>query len=294
MEPVTQTAKKEDALPLPSFLTKIYYIFPIVLYIPDVIFNFYVYSDGTGLDASKFGVESLPAYALWGFLATGIVGMAWLCSVLAPWHWAKHNYFQSAMCWLGAFTATAITIWNSLAYRSLKFVSFTTDKWFADTFHVSGVSPTMILVAVAPPFWGLFWAIVQPVVGKRSMSEAQEDHQRKLERLKQEAEVKRLKAETNAQIREAQIKGLSSTLKAAQAQITGKPAESQSGSVTVTEQPSGPMAALPEGRVVDADSTPIVELPRIPLSEEPAPVIRLADRHLKKPSTRSKRAEPSA
>ena len=38
--------KEEVALPLPGWLTKAYFLFPIVLYIPDAIFNYYVYSDG--------------------------------------------------------------------------------------------------------------------------------------------------------------------------------------------------------------------------------------------------------
>jgi hypothetical protein len=40
--------------------------------------------------------------------------------------------------------------------------------------------------------------------------------------MRQEAEIKRLKAETNAQIREAQLKGLAATVKAARQQIGGQ------------------------------------------------------------------------
>lgn len=217
----TADKTKDEALPLPKWLTKIYYIFPIVLYVPDMLFNFYVYSDGSGLDTTKFTVASLPGYILWGFLAAGIVGMAWLCSVLAPWHWIKGNKFQSIMCWFGVVIATTITIWNSLAYRSQKFVSFKTDNWLG--IGANGFSLTMILVSCAPPFWGLFWAIVQPAVGKKSLAEEQESHAMKIERMKQEAEYKRLRAEANAQVRSAQLKGLAATVRSARAQITGKP-----------------------------------------------------------------------
>ena len=242
--------KKEEALPLPGFLMKIYYIFPIILYLPDMIFNFFVYSDGSGVNTNSFEITQLPGYLLWGFLSAGIVGMAWLCSVLAPWHWLRGNRFQSIMCWFGVVIATGITIWNSLAFRSEGFHQFATDKWFADTFHITGISPTMVLVAVAPPFWGLFWAIVQPAVGKKSAAEAEEDHQQKLIRLQQEAEYKRLRAEANAGIRAAQLKGLAATVKAAREQVGNQP-----GEATVTEEPqvsgpaSGELPALPE-RVV--------------------------------------------
>src|SRR5579875_2667612 len=100
--------KGEEALPLPGWLTKIYYIFPIVLYVPDMLFNYYVYSDGAGIDYNNLNVLTVFYIVLWGFLAAGIVGMAWLCSVLAPWHWIKGNKFQSVMCWFGVIIATSI------------------------------------------------------------------------------------------------------------------------------------------------------------------------------------------
>jgi hypothetical protein len=255
----TRLDAKDDALPLPKWLTRIYYIFPIVLYVPDMLFNFYVYSDG--LVNVKFPDVLLNIqFYLWAFLACGIVGMAWLLSVLAPWHWVRGHKFQSVMCWIGVVIATAITTWSSLAYRSLNFKAFETDKWITQTFHIniSSFSPTMILVAVAPPFWGLFWAIVQPAERRRSASEERETHLMKLERLKQEAEIKRLRAEANAQIREAQLKGLAASMKAARAQIgaalTNKEA-SATPEVTVTPEttsdsiPAARVVALPPGNI---------------------------------------------
>jgi hypothetical protein len=152
----------EESLPLPKWLGRLYYIFPIVLYVPDMIFNFYVYSDGSGINLNRFDITSIPGLVLWGFLSAGIVGMAWLLSILAPWHWVRGNRFQSLMCWAGVFIATGITTWNSLAYRSIKFVSFKTDEWFmgATGLHVP-FSITMVLVSISPPFWGLFWMIVR-------------------------------------------------------------------------------------------------------------------------------------
>jgi hypothetical protein len=236
--PAQLSQGKKDELPLPGWLTKLYYIFPIVLYVPDSIFNFWVYSDGSGIDFNHIGITQIPLIALWAFLAVGIVGMAWLLSVLAPWHWSRRNRFQAVMCWIGVIIATSITIWNSLAYRSIKFKAFATDQWLAQAFHItiSGFSPTMILVSVAPPFWGLFWAIVQPAVQRRSLAEEQESHAMRMERLKQEAEVKRLKAEANAQVRQAQLKGLVATVRTARKEITGSTG-----------------APVPSIQVVDAD-----------------------------------------
>lgn len=269
---------KDDALPLPGWLMRVYYIFPIILYVPDMLFNFYVYSDGSGLDTSKFTLENLPGFLLWGFLAAGIVGMAWLCSVLAPWHWIKGNKFQSIMCWFGVIIATSITIWNSLAYRSLKFKAFATDEWIAQTFHLSiaNFSPTMVLVSVAPPFWGLFWAIVQPAVGKKSMAEEQESHALKIERMKQEAEYKRLRAEANAQVRAAQLKGLAATARAARAQITGQPeatvTEEAPQIVDTTIQPALPAPQQKTETPAEPvqEETPTQEMPVIAANVAPA------------------------
>ncbi len=248
----TKADVKDDALPLPKWLTRIYYIFPIVLYVPDMIFNFYVYSNG--LVNVKFPDVLLNLeFYLWAFLACGIVGMAWLLSVLAPWHWVRGHKFQSVMCWIGVLIATAITTWCSLAFRSQSFQQFETDKWITQTFNITlgGFSPTMILVAIAPPFWGLFWAIVQPAERRRSMAEERESHAMKLERLKQEAEIKRLKAEANAQIREAQLKGLAASMKAARAQIGAALSNKEAPAtpeVTVTPEPAS--NSIPAARVV--------------------------------------------
>lgn len=232
--------------PLPRALQRAYYLFPIILYVPDMLFNFYVYSDGSGLDTHTFTLASLPGYLLWGFLSAGIVGMAWLCSVLAPWHWIRRHRFQAVMCWLGVLVATAITIWNSLAYRSQKFVSFKTDSWLG--LGANGFSLTMILVSVSPPFWGLFWAIVQPAIAKPTAQDAEMDHALKLQRLQQEAEYKRLRAEANATIRAAQLQGIAATVRQARAQMTGK----------TGEEPVSPPADIQEtSPVPEADSMPV-------------------------------------
>jgi len=250
---VATQKQSEDILPLPKWLTRVYYIFPIVLYVPDMLFNFYVYSDGILDKGSGFDVTKLFYYVLYAFLAVGIVGMAWLLSVLAPWHWGRGNHFQSIMCWGGVFIATAITTWNSLAYRSNGFVSFKTDEWFGSVFNVNihNFSPTMVLVAVAPPFWGLFWALVQPSEQRKSMAEEREGHVMKLERMRQEAEIKRLKAESNAQIREAQLKGLAATVRSARSQL-GTTTNPQMTTVTVEQQEAVPaerVVALPTGSI---------------------------------------------
>ena len=219
MEPV----ERDKVLPLQPWLVKVYFIFPVVLYIPDAIFNYYVYSHGINTNATNPLIQSLFV-ALWAFLAIGIVGMAYLLSVLAPWHWGQGHRVQAIFCGLGVLIATAITTWNSLAYRSQEagsFSVFQTDKWAYNIWpqlQQNNISLTMILVAVAPPFWGLFWAIVQPTQSGRSIRQLQESHAERLLRLQQESELKRVKAETTAKIREAQLRGMARTAATAREQ----------------------------------------------------------------------------
>ena len=219
MEPV----ERDKVLPLQPWLVKVYFIFPVVLYIPDAIFNYYVYSHGINTNATNPVIQALFV-ALWAFLAIGIVGMAYLLSVLAPWHWGQGHRVQAMFCGLGVLIATAITTWNSLAYRSEEagsFSVFQTDKWAYNLWpqlQKNNISLTMILVAVAPPFWGLFWAIVQPTQSGRSIRQLQESHAERLLRLQQESELKRVKAETTAKIREAQLRGMARTAAAARDQ----------------------------------------------------------------------------
>lgn len=214
---------REKVLPLPGWLVKVYFIFPVILYIPDAIFNYYVYSDGwTTSDASP--LLQAGKVALVSFLSIGVVGMAYLLSVLAPWHWGQGHRFQAFFCVLGVVVATAITTWNSLSYRSSSFVQFKTDNWVASVWpqlQANGISLTMILVSIAPPFWGLFWAVVQPTTSGRSLAQLQESHAEKLMRVQHEAEVKRMKAEANAKVREAQLRGMASTAAAARTQAAG-------------------------------------------------------------------------
>jgi hypothetical protein len=211
--------EKDKVLPLPGWLVKLYFIFPVVLYVPDVIFNYYVYSDGVA-PQDNFALQIL-GYVLWGFLSVGVVGMAYLLSVLAPWHWGQGHRIQAFFCGLGVVIATAITTWNSLAYRGEGFRNFKTDEWAYNLWpqlQANNISITMILVAIAPPFWGLFWAIVQPTETGRSLRQLQESHEERMLRMQQEAELKRLKAETNAKVREAQLRGMAATAAAARQQ----------------------------------------------------------------------------
>jgi hypothetical protein len=217
---------REKVLPLPGWLVKVYFIFPIVLYIPDALFNYYVYSRGVEFQNANPAFQAAQI-ALWGFLSIGVVGMAYLLSVLAPWHWGQGHKMQAFFCAIGVLVATAITTWNSLAYRSQNSVdydAFQTDKWAYQLFpglQANHISITMVLVAIAPPFWGLFWAVVQPTQSGRSLARLQESHTERLMRMQQDAELKRLRAETNAKIREAQLRGMAQTAAAARQQASG-------------------------------------------------------------------------
>jgi hypothetical protein len=241
----TKPVDKDKALPLPSWLVKVYFIFPIILYIPDAIFNYYVYSDGAYIPNAPLPVQ-ISQVALWGFLSIGVVGMAYLLSVLAPWHWSNSHRLQALFCWVGVLIATMVTIWNSLSYRSVTFKEFATDQWLYASFPqlaARGISVTMILVAIAPPFWGLFWALVQPTTHRKSLSALAESHQEKLMRVQHEAELKRLRAEANAKVREAQLKGMAQTAAAARQQAGTLFSRKDGDKATTGEQPAASAAA---------------------------------------------------
>lgn len=254
---------RNKVLPLPSWLRRLYFIFPVVLYVPDVIFNYYVYSDG--VQPSGNLALQLPAYALWGFLSIGVVGMAYLLSVLAPWHWGQGHRIQAFFCGLGVVIATAITTWNSLAYRSEQFVSFRTDDWAYSLWpqlQARHISITMILVAMAPPFWGLFWALVQPTQTGRSLRQLQESHQERLLRTQQEAELKRLKAETNAKVREAQLRGMAATAATVR----------QQAAAVLSNQKAGLDRTATAERLHDARASEGVEAQETDLSTDSSPI----------------------
>ena len=241
--PTMDPIEKDKTLPLPGWLTKVYFIFPVVLYIPDAIFNYFVYSDGAFLPGNGNVFLQAAQVALWSFMSIGVVGMAYLLSVLAPWHWGQGHRIQAFFCAIGVIVATGITTWNSLAFRSTHFQTFATDRW-ADSIwpQLQNVSLTMILVAVAPPFWGLFWAVVQPTQTGRSLRQLQETHAERLLRLQQEAELKRVRAEANAKVRSAQLRGMAATAATAREQATqllGRRQGDVVEGVIVTEAPSG-------------------------------------------------------
>ncbi len=212
---------REEPLPLPKWLLVLYFAFPVVLYVPDGLFNYFVYSDGVSNPNTGNPVLDISQVMLWGFLSIGIVGMAYLLSMLAPWHWMHGHHVQAFFCGIGVVIATAVTIWNSLAYRSQAFHPFATDQWVYSIWpqlQEQHISLTMIFAAVAPPFWGLFWAIVQPTQTRRNLAHLQENHAERVMRLQQEAEMKTLRAEASARIRAAQLKGMAQTATAAREQ----------------------------------------------------------------------------
>jgi len=254
-----QEQAKEKVLPLPGWLTKVYFIFPVVLYIPDALFNYYVYSDGISNNKSANPVIQVGFVVLWSFLSVGVVGMAYLLSVLAPWHWGQGHRVQALFCGFGVVVATGITTWNSLAYRSQNFVQFQTDQWayaLWPQLQANHISVTMILVSIAPPFWGLFWAIVQPTQTGRSLRQLQESHEERLMRLQQEAELKRLRAQTNAAIREAQVRGMAQTAAAVREQASGVLAQrrNKGAAEAATDQSAHPTAQADTAADTSADT----------------------------------------
>ncbi len=265
---MASNTEKDKVLPLPGWLVKLYFIFPVVLYVPDIIFNYVVYS--TGVQPTNNMVFYVASVVLWSFLSVGVVGMAYLLSVLAPWHWGQGHRIQAFFCGIGVVIATAITTWNSLAFRSRDFVKFPTDDWVYSIWpqlHNQGVSITMILVAGAPPFWGLFWAIVQPTETGRNLRQLQESHQERLMRMQQEAEVKRLKAETNAKVREAQLRGMAATASAARQQAVAFLNQKQDGENGEQEQDGAAggvvVEAVPATSETSSEAPNVLQLPTL-------------------------------
>ncbi len=252
---------KDKVLPLPGWLVKVYYIFPVILYIPDAIFNFFVYSDGATARSANPLIEA-GFTALWAFLALGVVGMAYLLSVLAPWHWSQGHKVQAFFCAIGVLVATGITTWCSLAFRSQSFKAFPTDDWVYSVWpqlRASSFSLTMLLVAIAPPFWGLFWAVVQPTTNRRSLRQIQESHEERLMRTQQEAELKQLRADANAKVREAQLRGMASTAAAARKQAAQLISQRKSGTENA-DLPSSSPSEEPHSAPAEAQSP---ELPSL-------------------------------
>jgi hypothetical protein len=258
------SVEPDKTLPLPGWLVRVYFIFPVVLYIPDAIFNYFVYSDGVVAPSGAPVLVQVAQITLWAFMAVGVVGMAYLLSVLAPFHWSQGHRIQAFFCGVGVLIATAITTWNSLAFRSTRFQAFATDRWVDSIWpQLHTISLTMILVAIAPPFWGLFWAIVQPTQTNRSLRQMQESHEEHLLRVQQDAEIKRARAEANAAVRAAQLRGMARTIATGREEIGAVVKRRGTGEFPVVDaDPSPDDGALPEGGEVlalpgDSGSAPI-------------------------------------
>ncbi|HEX8727057.1 MAG TPA: hypothetical protein VF739_00450 [Ktedonobacterales bacterium] len=266
------SAADEKTIPLPGWLVKLYFIFPVILYLPDAIFNYYVYSDGITQQAG-----SLPGQVfwsiVWGFVAVGVVGMAYLLSVLAPWHWSQGHHMQAFFCGVGVVVATVITTWNSLSYRSDHFVPFKPDQWAASAFpqlQTLNISMTMVLVSVAPPFWGLFWAIVQPTQRRRDLRHLQDSYAERVLRTQQEAQLKAIRAEANAKVREAQLRGMAQTAVAARGQVAGFLAQRRGGQAADAD--GGETPAVDTSRSDDsADALPAISAPDVATHAEQEP-----------------------
>src|SRR5579863_8068379 len=248
--------EQDRTLPLPRWLERVYFIFPVVLYVPDVIFNYFVYSDGGKIpNANPF--LQVSQVVLWAFMSLGIVGMAYLLSVLAPWHWGHGHRIQAIFCGMGVLIATAITTWNSLAFRSTGFATFKTDEWVQRIWpQLSGISLTMVLVAIAPPFWGLFWAVVQPTQRNRGLRHLRESHAERLLRLEQEAEIKRVRAEANATVRAAQLRGTAQTLAAARDQASELFKRNTNGNTGAMPAVGAPDSSHPGARTTITEVSP--------------------------------------
>jgi predicted DNA-binding protein (UPF0251 family) len=76
----------------------------------------------------------------------------------------------------------------------------------------------MLIVAVVPGFWVLFWAVVQPTTHRKSLQDIQMSHEERVLRMQQDAELKQVKAAANAKVRAAQLAAMTQTAIAARQQ----------------------------------------------------------------------------
>ena len=226
---------------LPGFVRWFFQIFALVIYGPDMYFSYQIYTKNGELVAGDI-FHAAPAIILFATLSAGTVGMAYLLSVLAPFHWRKDHRAIALTCGIGVLIATAVTILFSLAYRSENPVTYAFDDTLRQWIGIKSISPIQFIAAFAPPFWGLFWAIVQPTDTKSEAEIAADDpdavakiqHKAMVQTAQIEAasNLAQAKAAANAVNRGAQLKGLISTAReatqAVQQQIAPSPIETAS------------------------------------------------------------------
>ncbi len=251
---VAQATDKAEALP--NFVLVLFQIFAVVIYGPDMFFGYQVYTANGKLigPISSDNLAPLGLVILFATLSAGTVGMAYLCSVLAPWHWAKGRHVVAVICGIGVVIATGVTILFSLAYRSDNPVSYAFDGtiqgWmpFLKTWNIS---PIQTIAAFAPPFWGLFWAFVQPTRKQEApdLATAALTHEAKLLRIQQQAEEKEARAQANAKSRAAQLAGIAQTVRDARNQ-----ANAPDASTPNTPAAAAVVTALPSRVSPDASS----------------------------------------
>ena len=138
-----------------------------------------------------------------------------------------------------------------------------TDQWVYSVWpqlRSTHFSLTMLLVAIAPPFWGLFWAVVQPTATGRSLRQLQESHEERMLRMQQDAELKQLRADANAKVREAQLRGMAATAVAARKQaahlISQRRPESSSPEIEGSTGEPGNLLAAPTDEAAAGGESP--------------------------------------
>ena len=208
-----------------------------------MVFSYHIYSVGAGITnmTSDNWLEVLPQAALWFTVSAGTVGMAYLCSILLPHHWSHGHRLQGLFCILGVLIATSVTILFSLAYRSEEHAHYAFDltiqSWLpflAD----ANISPIQIFASIAPPFWGLFWMVIQPTEERRDDMEGV-DAEEKIRRIQARAQIEAAEAEAKAVVsaarakagavkRQAQLEGVAATFRVGANQIKGDQQEVES------------------------------------------------------------------
>jgi hypothetical protein len=128
------------------------------------------------------------------------------CSVAAVGAFKRHEWGFALFNFLGLVVFSGVEIWASLSERSANLRPTPADVAVLDALHLHGapISPTVVMVAVLLPFASIYYGFSQ----QGRVRESDADLADKKRKLAAELEEKRMRAEANAEIRAAQVRGV--------------------------------------------------------------------------------------
>jgi hypothetical protein len=159
-------------------------------------------------------VKDIEAPASWGWyhcIGVGLffaAGFALRRSVAAVGAFKRHEGGFALFNFLGVLVFSSVEIWASLSERSSNLLPTPADNAVLDAlgWHGAPISPAVVMVAVLLPFASIYYGFSQQ--GRAEINEADLDEQ------VQAARRKRMRAQANAEIRQAQAQGLAGMMRA--------------------------------------------------------------------------------